>query len=77
MCNIIETVFHSAHGIWVKLVSNWEQSMLCTKILQVLHKKGIYMLTGLKVFSLTFKYVFYRLKLNAKAEPHGIEFGKP
>ena len=35
------------------------------------------MLTGLKVFSLTFKYVFYRLKLNAKAEPHGIEFGKP
>ena len=35
------------------------------------------MLTGLKVFSLTFKCVFYRLKLNAKAEPHGIEFGKP
>ena len=51
--------------------------MLCTKILQVLHKKGIYKLTGLKVFSLTFKCVFYRLKLNAKAEPHGIEFGKP
>ena len=32
------------------------------------------MLTGLKVFSLTCKCVFYRPELNAKWQPHGTEF---
>ena len=67
-------MFHSAHGIRVKLVSNWKESMLYTKSLQVLHRKGISMLTGLKVSSLTCKCVFYRPELNAKAGPHVIEF---
>ena len=35
----------------VQIVSNWEQSMLYTKSLQVLHRKGISMLTGLKYFT--------------------------
>ena len=35
------------------------------------------MLTGLKVSSLTCKYVFYRPELKAKAGAHGIEFCKP
>ena len=70
-------MFHSAHGIRVKLVPNWKESMLYTKSLQVLHRKGISMLTGLKVSSLTCKCVFYRPELNAKAGPHGIEFCKP
>ena len=48
--------------------------MLYTKSLQVLHRKGIYLLTGLKVPSLTCKCVFYRPVLNAKAGPHGTEF---
>ena len=43
--------------------------MLNTKSLKVLHRKGISMLTGLKVSSLTCKFVFYRPELNAKAEP--------
>ena len=60
-------MFHSAHGIRFKLVSNWEQSMLYTKSLYVLHATGISMLTGLKVLSLTCKCVFYRPELNAKA----------
>ena len=59
------------------MVSNWEQSMLHTKSLQVLHRKGISMLAGLKVSSLTCKYVFYRPELNAKAGHHGIDFCKP
>ena len=70
-------MFHSAQEIRVKLVSNWYQSMLHTKGWQVLHRKGICMLTGLKVSSLTSKCVFYRLELNAKAGPHGVEFCKP
>ena len=70
-------MFHSAHGIRLKLVSNWEQNMLYTKSLQVLLRKGISMLTGLKVSYLTFKCVFYRPELNAKAGAHGIEFCKP
>ena len=57
--------------------SNWEQSMLYTKSLQVLHRKGISMLTGLKVPSLTCKSVFYGPELNSKVGPHGIEFCKP
>ena len=51
--------------------------MLYTKRLQVLHRKGISILTGLKVSSLTCEYVFYRPGLNAKAGAHGIEFCKP
>ena len=51
--------------------------MLYTKSLQVLHRKGISMLTGLKVSSLTCKCVFYGPELNAEARPHGIEFCKP
>ena len=34
------------------------------------------MLAGLKVSPLTCKYVFYRLELNGKAGPLGIEFCK-
>ena len=48
--------------------------MLNTKSLKVLHRKGISMLTGLKVSSLTCKFVFYRPELNAKAGAHRIEF---
>ena len=70
-------MFHSAHGIRVKLVPNWKESMLYTKSLQVLHRKGISMLTSLKVSSLTRKYVFHRPELNAKASPHGIKFCRP
>ena len=61
----------------VQIVSNWEQSLLYTKSLQVLYRKGVSMLTGLKVSSLTCKGLFYRPELNAKAGPHGIEFCKP
>ena len=57
--------------------SNWEQSMLHTKSLQVVHRKGISMLTGLKGSLLTCKCVFYRPELNAMAGAHGIEFCKP
>ena len=56
-------MIHLAHGIRVKLVSNWKQSLLYTKSLQVLYRQGISMLTGLKVSSLTCKYVFYRPEL--------------
>ena len=63
-------MFHSAHGIRFKLVSNWEQSMLHTKSLQVLHRKGIYILKGLKVSSLSCKCVFHRPEVNAKAGAH-------
>ena len=45
--------------------------------LQVLHRKGVSMLIGLKVSSLTCKCVFYRPEVNAKVRPHGIEFCKP
>ena len=79
LCNIkiVVIVFHSVHGIRFKLVSNWDQSILYTKSLQVLNRKEISMLTGLKVPSLTCKYLFYRPELNAKARAHGIEFCKP
>ena len=56
------------------MVSNWEQSMLYTKSLQVLHRKGISMLTSLKVSSLTCKCVFYRTELNAKGDPIELNF---
>ena len=67
-------MLHSAHEIRVKLVWNWEQSMLYTKSLQVLHWKGIHMFTDSKVFSLTCKCVFYRPELNAKGEPMELNF---
>ena len=78
LCNIqiVVIVFHSAHGIRFKLVPNCEQSMLNTKSLQVLLRKGISILKGLKVSSLTCKSAFYRPELNAKVRPHGIEFLK-
>ena len=74
---IIVITFHSAHGIRVKLVSNWEHNMLCTQSLQALHRKGISLLTHLKILFLTCKCVFYRPELNAKGRrPHKIEFHK-
>ena len=57
-------MFHSAHEIRVKLVSNWKQSMLYTKSYQFLHRRKISMLTGLKVSSLSRKCVFYRQSEN-------------
>ena len=60
-----------------KLVSNWEEGMLYTKSLQILHRKGISMLTGSKMSFLTCECVFYRPELNARAGAHGIEFCKP
>ena len=42
------------------LVSNSELNMLYTTSLQILCRKGISMLTGLKVSSLACKCVFYR-----------------
>ena len=50
--------------------------MSYTKSLQVLHRKGISMLTDLKVSSLTCKCVFYRPELNAKGGPHRTESWK-
>ena len=67
-------MFHSAHGMRIKLVSNLGQSILYTKSLQVLHRNGISMLTGFKVSSFTCKCVFFRPELNAKGKPHRIEF---
>ena len=69
-------VFHSPHGIRFKLVSNWEQGMLYTKSLQVLHRKGISMSIGLKVSSFTRKCLFYRPELDANVGPHGTEYYK-
>ena len=69
-------MFHSAGGIRVKLVSNWVQSMLFTKSLQVLHRKGMSMLTRLKMSPLTCKCLYYRPELNAKRELHRTEFCK-
>ena len=59
-----------------KKKSNWEQSMLYTKSLQVLHRKGISMLRDLRVSSLTCKCVIYRPELNANGGPHGVKFCK-
>ena len=57
--------------------SDCEQSMLHTKSLKVLHRKGISMLAGLKKSSLTCKCVFYRPELYGKEGAHGIELFKP
>ena len=53
--------------------SNWEQSMLYPKSFQDLHRKGISMLTDLKVSSFTCKCVFYRTELNEKGGPYRTE----
>ena len=67
-------MFHSAHWIGVKLVSNWEQSMLHTKSQRVLNRKKMPMLTALKM-SLTSKCVFYKPELNAKrVDPMELNF---
>ena len=62
------------HGIGAKLVSNWEQNMLHTTRWQPFCTKRISMLKGLKMSSLGFKCVFYRLEHNAKWGPHATEF---
>ena len=51
--------------------------MWYTKNYQILCRKSISMLTGLKVSSLAFKSVFYRPEHNLKIGTHGIEFSKP
>ena len=48
--------------------------MLYTKCQQILCRKRISMLTGVKVLSLVCKCVFYKPKHNGKGEPHGVEF---
>ena len=57
---------HDAHGIGTKLASAWGQNMLYTKSYQVLCRKGMSILTGLRVSSLAFKCVFYRTEHSAK-----------
>ena len=51
---------------WGQLVSNWEQKISYTKSQQILCRKRISMLAGLKVSSWTCKHVFYRPGHNAK-----------
>ena len=67
-------MFHSDNGIRVKLVSNLEQSMLYTKSLQVLHRKGTSMLTGLKVSSLIYECVFTDQNLTQRGDPTELNF---
>ena len=67
-------MFHSAYEIIFKLVSNWEQSMLYTKSLQILHRKGIPIITGLKVSSVTCKCVFTDQNLMRRWEPTKLNF---
>ena len=45
------------------------QNMLYTKYWQILCRKSISMLTGLKLSSLAYKCVFYRPEHNAKGDP--------
>ena len=68
-CAIFKLVimFHSAHGIRVKLVT---KHVIYLK----LARKRISVLTGLKLSSMTCKCIFCRPELNAKGGPHGIEF---
>ena len=72
--DLIRVRFILVHGIGAKLVSNWEQNMLCTKSWQILCKKRICILAGLKVSYLGCKCVFYRPKHKAVGRPHGNEF---
>ena len=57
-----------------KYVIYQKLSNFYTKSYQVLHRKRISMLTGLKVSSLACKFVFYRSKHNSKGEHHVIQF---
>ena len=54
--------------------SNQEQSILYTKGLQVLHRKWISVLTGLKVSPLTCKCVFYGPELMQRRNPMELNF---
>ena len=65
---------HDAHGIGTKLASTWGQNMLYTKSYQVLCRKGMSMLTGLRVSSLAFKCVFYRTEHSAKGRLKEMNF---
>ena len=47
--------------------------MLYTKSSQILHRKTVSILIGLKVTSLTSKCVFYTPGFNTEGEPHWIE----
>ena len=61
------------HGIGGKVASNWEKVMLYTKRKQILCRKRISTLTGLKVSSLAFTDVFYRSE-HVKRGLHVIQF---
>ena len=65
------------------VISRWEQGQIGIKLAAnhvipkfgKFHKeKRISMLTGLKVSSVAYKYVFYRPEHNAKSRVHRIEF---
>ena len=60
-------------GLGAKLASNWEKVMLYTKRKQILCRKRISTLTGLKVSSLAFTDVFYRSE-HVKRGLHVIQF---
>ena len=62
------------HGIWAKLVSNWEENLLYIKSQQILSRKRMSMLTGLKVSSLACKCVLYRPERNAKENLMELDF---
>ena len=57
------------HGTETKLVSNWEKNKLSTKHYQILCRKRISMLTGLRVSPLVYKPVFCRLEHMQNANP--------
>ena len=63
----------TVHGIGGKVASNWEKVMLYTKRKQILCRKRISTLTGLKVSSLAFTDVFYRSE-HVKRGLHVIQF---
>ena len=56
--------------------SNWEQSMLYTKSLQVLNRKGISMLRGLKMSSLTLNVYFTDKNLIQRQDPMELNFAR-
>ena len=57
MENFGQLLNFAAHGIMVKLVSNWEENMLYTKIQRIYCRKRISMLTDLWVSSLACKFL--------------------
>ena len=69
-------MFHSAHRIRFKLYQIGKKACYILKICKFYIEKEKPMLAGLKVSSLTCKYVFYRPERNGKAGPLGIEFCK-